>query len=180
MRALRSKPQMIRVTRKPGSVHDGLLTIDGQTLPCQLGRTGTTHVKREGDGATPCAPMRLISLWYRADRIRRPPGWFGHTAVPILPDDGWCDDVNDSRYNRPVTLPIRASHEVLSRDDHLYDIVGVLDWNLYPRSLARGSAIFLHCARPDAGPTAGCIALKLDDLRLLLRKLQPDAVFAVI
>ena len=54
------------------------------------------------------------------------------------------------------------------RDDHLYDIVGVLDWNISPRVRGRGSAIFLHLARPGYRPTAGCIALSRRDLGLLL------------
>jgi L,D-peptidoglycan transpeptidase YkuD (ErfK/YbiS/YcfS/YnhG family) len=32
----------------------------------------------------------------------------------------------------------------------------------------RGSAIFLHLARPDFAPTEGCIALAPGDLRALL------------
>jgi len=150
------------------------------TLRCQLGATGITRLKREGDGATPAAKMRLVSLWYRADRISRPAGWYGRRAEAIRSDDGWCDDESDGRYNRPVTLPFVASHEVLWRDDGLYDVLGVLDWNLLPRSIGRGSAIFLHLARPDGGPTAGCIALSAVDMRRLLSRLRPGAVFHVV
>jgi L,D-peptidoglycan transpeptidase YkuD (ErfK/YbiS/YcfS/YnhG family) len=32
----------------------------------------------------------------------------------------------------------------------------------------RGSAIFLHVASPDYGPTEGCIALALGDLQRVL------------
>ena len=59
------------------------------------------------------------------------------------------------------------------------DIIGVLDWNIWPRSLGRGSAIFLHLARPDHGPTAGCIALDMPDMRRLLLHLRPGALFDV-
>jgi L,D-peptidoglycan transpeptidase YkuD (ErfK/YbiS/YcfS/YnhG family) len=54
------------------------------------------------------------------------------------------------------------------REDRLYDMVGILDWNVTPRASGRGSAIFLHLARPDFAPTAGCIALQRDDLLRLL------------
>jgi L,D-peptidoglycan transpeptidase YkuD (ErfK/YbiS/YcfS/YnhG family) len=67
----------------------------------------------------------------------------------------------------------------MARADHLYDIVGILDWNITRRALGRGSAIFLHQSRADRGPTAGCIALERDDLRLLLHHLRPDSVFMV-
>jgi L,D-peptidoglycan transpeptidase YkuD (ErfK/YbiS/YcfS/YnhG family) len=42
--------------------------------------------------------------------------------------------------------------------------VGVLGWNTAPIVPGRGSAIFLHVATPDFGPTAGCIALALADV----------------
>ena len=76
-------------------------------------------------------------------------------------DDGWCEDARHGRYNRPIRLPSAAGHETMWRDDRLYDIVGVLDWNFRPRIRGRGSAIFLHLCRPGFGPTAGCIALRL-------------------
>jgi L,D-peptidoglycan transpeptidase YkuD (ErfK/YbiS/YcfS/YnhG family) len=124
--------------------------------------------------------MRLLSLCYRADRIGRPVGWYGRHAEAIRQNHGWCDDPIDGRYNTPITLPFPASHEVLWRDDGVYDVLGVLDWNMWPRSLGRGSAIFLHLARPDGGPTAGCIALTPSDMRRLLARLRPGAVFHVV
>jgi L,D-peptidoglycan transpeptidase YkuD (ErfK/YbiS/YcfS/YnhG family) len=160
-------------------LHGGLLRVGQMTLGCQLGARGTTSMKREGDRATPAASLRLTSLFYRADRLKRPPGWFGVHAAALRPDDGWCDDPTDRRYNRLVTLPIAASHEVLWRDDTFYDIVGVLDWNIWPRSLGRGSAIFLHLARPDHGPTAGCVALDLPDMCKLLMRLRPGALLDI-
>ena len=65
------------------------------------------------------------------------------------------------------------------RDDHLYDVVGVLDWNLRPRVRGKGSAIFLHLARPGYAPTAGCIALQPRHLALLLAAAGPRPEFLV-
>jgi L,D-peptidoglycan transpeptidase YkuD (ErfK/YbiS/YcfS/YnhG family) len=175
----RSQGQIIRVTRRPGTPHGGLLTIGQLVLHCQLGAKGIAHLKREGDTATPAGRLGLLSLRFRADRMGRPPGGLGASAERITPEDGWCDDVSDARYNRPVPLPFAASHERLWRDDHLYDVIGVLGWNIWPRSLGRGSAIFLHLTRLDGGPTAGCIALSLHDMRLLLLRLKPGAIFRI-
>ena len=75
-------------------------------------------------------------------------------------NDGWCGGSAHGRYNCPIRLPSAAGHDSMWRDDHLYDIVGVLDWNFTPRIRGRGSAIFLHLCRPGFGPTAGCIALR--------------------
>jgi L,D-peptidoglycan transpeptidase YkuD (ErfK/YbiS/YcfS/YnhG family) len=44
----------------------------------------------------------------------------------------------------------------------------VLGWNDQPVVKGRGSAIFLHVARPDFAPTEGCVALALPDLSRLL------------
>ena len=62
-------------------------------------------------------------------------------------DNGWCDAPGDANYNRPVRHPYPASTESLWRDDHLYDLIVVLDCNIHPRIKGRGSAIFLHVAR---------------------------------
>jgi L,D-peptidoglycan transpeptidase YkuD (ErfK/YbiS/YcfS/YnhG family) len=67
-----------------------------------------------------------------------------------------------------VRLPINASAEALWRDDAIYDIIGVLGWNDDPVLTGKGSAIFLHLARPGYTPTEGCIALAPDDLRRVL------------
>lgn len=161
----------------PGRLHRGLLRFAGRTVPCVLGRSGVTRLKREGDGATPAGRHRLVALKVRRDRLPGPP-----TAIPaaaIGRRDGWCDDPGSGRYNAPLRLPSAASHERLWREDAVYDIVGVLDWNLQARVRRRGSAIFLHLARPDLAPTEGCIALRRADLLRLLADAAPDLSFAV-
>ncbi len=72
-----------------------------------------------------------------------------------------------------MTLPHPASHEALWREDGLYDLVVVLGFNDDPVLPGRGSAIFLHIARPDWGSTEGCIALAPEDLRELIAVLAP-------
>jgi L,D-peptidoglycan transpeptidase YkuD (ErfK/YbiS/YcfS/YnhG family) len=63
-----------------------------------------------------------------------------------------------------VRLPYATLDERLWREDSLYDIVVVIGFNDTPIVSGKGSAIFLHIARSDYGPTAGCIALSRDDL----------------
>jgi L,D-peptidoglycan transpeptidase YkuD (ErfK/YbiS/YcfS/YnhG family) len=87
---------------------------------------------------------------------------------PIAETDGWCDDPGHRDYNRLVKLPHPARHEELWRRDGVYDIVAVLGWNDAPVERGRGSAIFLHVARPGLAPTEGCVALAEGDLRAVL------------
>lgn len=167
----------IAVRRRPGSLHHGLLSCGALTLPAAIGRTGTGFYKREGDGRTPAGIWRILTVHYRPDRGPRP-----RTRLPcrpLHPDDGWCDDPADRRYNRPVKLPLGGvrpvSHERMWRDDALYDLVLVLDHNTRPRMARRGSAVFVHLARPGFAPTEGCVALRPADLRRLLARLRPGA-----
>ena len=144
----------------------GRLVLGGLVFRAALGRGGVTGEKREGDGATPAGLLPLRRVLYRADRVRRPE--CTAAVEPIAPNDGWCDDPSSSDYNRMVRLPHDGSHEELWRQDGLYDLVVVLGWNDAPVQPGRGSAIFLHVAQADYGPTEGCVALALDDLQRVL------------
>ncbi len=147
---------------------DGRLVFQGRVLRCALGRGGVIAAarKHEGDGGTPTGLLELRRLFYRADRDPIPRTSL--PRVPIAPDDGWCDAPAHAEYNRLVRLPFEASHERMWRDDALYDIVAELGWNDAPVVPGRGSAIFLHLASPDYGPTAGCVALSRPDLLAVL------------
>lgn len=163
--------ELIRVRRRPGARHDGLLHFAGRAFPVALGRGGIGFDKREGDGRTPAGTWRILRLLYRADHGARPV-----TSLPatrIGDQDGWCDDPADRRYNRPVRLPFGASHEKLKRDDRLYDLVLVLDHNTRPRRKGRGSAVFIHVARAGLKPTEGCVAMPVSELRRLVARLKP-------
>jgi L,D-peptidoglycan transpeptidase YkuD (ErfK/YbiS/YcfS/YnhG family) len=90
----------------------------------------------------------------------------------IRNDDGWCEDPADRNYNRLVTLSQGSDADRLRREDHLYDLVLVLGHNDRPRVKGKGSAIFMHLARPGFASTAGCIALARHDLLMLLSQVR--------
>lgn len=167
----------ITVRRKPGNSSRGWLRAGARALPVALGRGGVKANKREGDGATPRGAFRLKRLWWRAERHPRPT-----TLLPvrrIKPDDGWCEDPADRRYNKAVKVPPDGKADRLARDDHLYDFIVELDHNTRPRIAGHGSAVFIHAARPGFAPTAGCVALELNSLRRLLAHVGPRTQIVV-
>jgi L,D-peptidoglycan transpeptidase YkuD (ErfK/YbiS/YcfS/YnhG family) len=150
----------------------GVLIAGRLAIPVVLGRAGIRANKREGDGATPQGRFRLRRLWWRADRRTRPP-----TLLPTVRIDrriAWCEDPSDRRYNRPFRRSANEPGDRLWRDDRLYDIIIEIDHNTRPRVARRGSTVFLHLARPERSPTAGCVAFSAPDLRRLLARLGPN------
>jgi L,D-peptidoglycan transpeptidase YkuD (ErfK/YbiS/YcfS/YnhG family) len=167
-----ARVSLIRVSAAAGRPARGHLSAGNLVFPVALGRGGIRTNKREGDGATPRGRFKLLRLWWRADRLPRP-----KTSLPLRPirkDDGWCEDPSDRNYNRPVKLSPASTADRLWRDDHLYDLIIELDHNTRPRIRYRGSAVFIHFARKDFTPTAGCVALKGGDLQKLLARLARD------
>lgn len=151
----------------------GWLQAGQVRIPCALGRSGMKARKREGDGATPLGNHYIRAFLFRQDRLRRMPT--GLPLRPIQKAQGWCDDPRSWAYNTPVKIPSPWRHEVLNQDEHLYDIIGILDWNMIGKGrkgLYRGSAIFLHLARDGYAPTEGCIAISATDMRRLLPRLS--------
>jgi len=146
----------------------GIIRVGGITIPCVLGKGGISANKREGDGATPLANMRPLAVYFRGDRRLRGVSEVRLPKIPIRENDGWCDAPDDRRYNKPVHTPYPASHEKMLREDRLYNVCIVLDWNMRPAVRNRGSAIFMHIARPGMKPTEGCIGLRPKDMSRLL------------
>lgn len=97
----------------------------------------------------------------------------------IRSDDGWCEDPASRLYNRPLRVPEGSTADRLARADALYDFIIEIDHNTRPRIAGRGSAVFIHIARPAFAPTAGCVALDCKALRRLLAQLGPRTTIVV-
>jgi len=161
----------------PGRRSRGVLHVGLAAFPCALGRAGIRADKREGDGATPRTRLPLRRVFFRGDRLVRP-----RTLRPVRaigPEDAWCDDASDRRYNRLIRRPPGPAEERLMRDDHLYDVIVELGWNDAPVRRLKGSAIFWHGARDGFTPTAGCIAIRIADFARILPRLSRRAVIVV-
>ncbi|THD71020.1 MAG: hypothetical protein E7813_06395 [Bradyrhizobium sp.] len=170
---LRDRPlSAIRIRAAAGNPRRGWLVAGGQTVPVALGRGGIRADKREGDGGSPKGTFRPRQLWWRADRHPRP-----RTFLPvraIKPDDAWCEDPRSRHYNQPMWRDRESGGDRLKRDDHLYDFIVEIDHNTRPRVAGRGSAVFLHLARPDFSPTAGCVSMTRAAMLRLLARLGPN------
>jgi len=165
----RSTLKTLHVRAAPGSRTRAWLTAGPLAWPVALGRGGILANKREGDGATPRGTFRALRLWWRADRNPRPA-----TGLPVRPigaADAWCEDPADRRYNRPIRMEAGQPGDRLRREDHLYDFIIEIDHNARPRVSGRGSAVFIHVAKPGLAPTAGCVAMPKARLRHLLKKI---------
>jgi L,D-peptidoglycan transpeptidase YkuD (ErfK/YbiS/YcfS/YnhG family) len=169
--------RILHVRVAAGDRTRGWLTAGSFCVPVALGRGGIRANKREGDGATPRGRFGLVRLWWRPDRGPRPRTLL--PVRPIRPDDAWCEDPTDRRYNRPIRLLPGEPGDRLRREDHLYDLIVELDHNTRPRIAGRGSAVFIHVARPGFRPTAGCVALNVKALRSLLNCLSPRTRIAI-
>jgi len=146
------------------------LVAGQRAIRAALGRASVKAAKREGDGATPAGRFHPVRIWWRSDRLSRP-----RTLLPvrrIAADDAWCEDPGDRRYNRPFRRSANEPGDRLKRADGLYDLIVEIDHNTRPRIAGRGSAVFIHAARPGFGPTAGCVALARSDLQRLVSRLS--------
>ena len=161
----------IRIRKAAGNPSRGWLTAGGRSIPVALGRGGILANKREGDGGTPRGAFRPRRLWWRADRHPRPHTFLAVRA--IRGDDAWCEDPADRHYNQPIRLGRDDGGDRLKRDDHLYDFIVEIDHNTLPRIARRGSAVFLHLARENFAPTAGCVSMTRAAMVRLLRRLGP-------
>ena len=159
------------VTARMGET-SGRARLGERSFDCALGRSGLVADKREGDGGTPIGRFPFRRLLYRADRVARI-----ETRLParhIERDDGWCDDPASPDYNKPVRLPHPARHEEMWLETPLYDLVVVIGHNDNPVVPGAGSAVFLHVARDDWSPTAGCIAFRREDLLTILAQVSTN------
>jgi L,D-peptidoglycan transpeptidase YkuD (ErfK/YbiS/YcfS/YnhG family) len=163
--------EMIRIHAAAGNPCRGWLTVERRTIPVALGRGGIKANKREGDGGTPKGTFRPLKLWWRADRHPRPRTFL--PVRPIGPEDAWCEDPDSRHYNQPMRLELGRGGDRLRRDDHLYDFIVEIDHNSAPRIAGRGSAVFLHLARDNFTPTAGCVSMTKTNMVRLLERLGP-------
>lgn len=142
------------------------------TIKVSLGRSGiiASALKKEGDGATPAGFYRLGQLFTYASTI--------DTRLPFIPvtrDDKWIDDSTSPDYNKYVRGATQAkSYENLLLASIDYKYCMVIEYNTRPVVKGKGSAIFFHITSDHYPPTAGCVAVKEQDMLRILSWLDPQ------
>ncbi|MEL7272048.1 MAG: L,D-transpeptidase family protein [Pseudomonadota bacterium] len=180
-KSAREPLNILRVRPAPGEATRGIVVAGAgksrRAFPCALGRSGIGRKRGEGDGITPLGQFRLITAYWRPDKVRVYA--YPLPSQAIFQNSGWCDEPGHPRYNRPVRLPFGASHERMWREDHLYDVVIVLDHNQSHHLSVGGSAIFFHLAREDFTPTEGCVAVSREAMEYLLPRIDGSTVIRI-
>ena len=150
---------------------DKILYFKKKKFRCSVGLNGFTTNKIEGDKKTPIGTYSLGKLFVRTDKIKNLNTKFKY--IPIRKDMAWSDDSNKSNYNNLIKTKNKHK-ESLYRDDNLYDLILVINYNMNPVLPNKGSAIFLHISSDDYKPTEGCIAIAVNDFIEILKTLKPD------
>tara|TARA_B100001093_G_C25943560_1_gene641901 strand:+ start:16 stop:507 length:492 start_codon:yes stop_codon:yes gene_type:complete len=145
---------------------------------CAIGKNGITNNKIEGDKCTPSGIYSIEKIYYRRDRLSLPKLDF--QIAPINKNFGWCDDIHSLYYNKFITFPFSHSAETLYREDEIYNIVCIINYNTDPVIKNKGSAIFLHIANTNYAGTSGCLALKQDDLIELLQNMDANTKMNIL
>ena len=155
----------------------GYLKYKNFKYRCALGKAGVNKKIKEGDGITPKGVFKITKIYYRADKIKVIKT--NIKKIKITKNMGWCDDPVSRFYNQQIKLPSKFSHEKLYRNDDLYDLVAVLNYNTNPVIKNKGSAIFMHISESSYKKTEGCIALKKDDLINILMDIKRNTKISI-
>ena len=145
---------------------------------CAYGKNGFIKSKKEGDGCTPIGTFHINKLFLREDRIKTIITKI--KTIPIVKNMAWEDNPRKKNYNKLITLPKNSHRERLYRKDHLYDLILVVEYNTKKIIKGKGSAIFIHIAKPKYKPTQGCVALAKKDFLNLLKKIRKEEKIKII
>ena len=143
------------------------LQVDDFTFKCCIGKNGLSKKKREGDKKTPIGRFSIENLYYRSDRIKKPPTKL--KCIKITKKMGWCDDpLSQKNYNKLVLINKGTKCEKLYRKDHKYDLIIPIKYNYLKPIKFKGSCIFIHLTN-NYKATAGCIGLKKKDFLIMIK-----------
>ena len=159
------------------SINKKYLVYKNYKAKCSIGKRGIGYKKKEGDLITPKGRYRIKYILYRKNKVKRIQTKI--KKIIIKKNMAWCDDPNSKRYNKLIKLPSSFSYEKLYRNDNVYDIILVLNYNMKPIIKHKGSAIFIHVSKSNYKKTEGCVALKKTHLLKILKQLKKNTLVKI-
>lgn len=153
------------------------LQYNKKNYKCSVGLNGFSKNKIEGDKKTPVGTYGFGNLFVRTDRIKNLNTKF--KIIDIKKGMAWSDDPKKLNYNKIINTKL-FHKESFYREDNIYDIILVINYNINPIIPFKGSAIFMHLASDNYKPTAGCIAIKLNDFIEILDGLNPKDKITIL
>ena len=153
------------------------LLYDDFKFKCCIGKNGTTSNKIEGDKKTPKGIFSLGPVFYRKDRIKNLVTKLKKREINRLM--GWCDDIKNKNYNKLIKVDDKIGHEKLFQKKTNYDVLIPIKYNTKNPKKNKGSAIFIHLTE-NYRETLGCIALKKNDLLILLKLINKKTKIQIL
>ena len=153
------------------------LLYDDFKFKCCIGENGTTFNKIESDKKTPKGIFSLGPVFYRKDRIKNLVTKLKKRK--INKQMGWCDDVKSKNYNKLIRVNNKIGHEKLFQKKTNYDVLIPIEYNTKKTKKNKGSAIFIHLTN-NYKKTLGCIALKKNDLLILLKLINKKTKIQIL
>ena len=154
------------------------VVFDNFEFKCSIGARGSSKNKYEGDKKTPRGCYKIGNLYFRKDRNYKPKTKL--KCIPIKKNMGWCDDPKNKKYyNKLIRMKKNIKCETLYRKDYKYDFLIPIEYNTKNIKPGRGSAIFIHLTK-NYKKTLGCIALKKNDLLILLKLINKKTKIRII
>ena len=121
-------------------------------------------IKKEGDKKAPLGIFTLDSVFgYEKDINLKMP--YLHVTKELI----CVDDSNSKSYNQIIKKPkeLPDSYEEMRREDAQYEL-GITVGHNKEQMPNMGSCIFIHVEKSQNSPTAGCTAMKLEDIKKIV------------
>ena len=153
---------------------DTLWQMAMPTLQVAVGQKGMIEAEKKCEGDK-CTPTGLYSLPFafgpKKDRDIKMP------FVEVSDKHIWISESTDSLYNQLYvdSFDVYKGKDIERLIDYpiAYQYAVVIDYNAACVPYA-GSAIFMHCLKPDATSTAGCVAMPTEKLIPILEWLDSE------
>ncbi len=137
--------------------------------------------KANGDRKNPMGLFKIGDILGYAPKL--PDGARGWPYHQVTDRDAWIDDptISDLPYNHLYTLPDGApfppwwNKEKMHMGDYAYEWLITIEHNYDDPKPSAGNEIFFHIRRGEHYRTAGCTTMERDDLKHLVKWLEPGS-----